>query len=155
MGDLRLRVDWVALCLFLVRADCTGMEAATEDQFAKVLQNLSHKEAKIRGQAAWALGKSGDSQAVGLLIQTLEDEDGNVRQWAVLALGNLGEQATKELIRALESGNEIVRWQAAAALWQINDSSAVEPLIMALFNRSNETRYWAAISLGQMAIPGP
>ena len=139
-----------ALSLAMLLLTVAVSVQASEDQVAKDLQSLSHKDAKIRGQAAWVLGKSGDIQAVGPLIQAMEDEDRNVRQWAVLALRRLGGMASQGLIGALESGNESVRWQAAAALGQINDSSVVEPLIMALFNRSNETRYWAAISLGQI-----
>ena len=123
---------------------------ASEDKFTQDLQNLSHKDAKIRGEAAWALGKSGDTRAVGPLVQALKDGDRNVREWAVLALAKMGRPATEELIFALKRESELVRWQAAAALGLINDSAAVEPLIKALFSPSNETRYWAAISLGQI-----
>jgi len=95
------------------------------------LAKPQHKDAKIRGEAAWTLGKSGDALAVRPLIQALEDDDRNVRQWSVLALLKMGCFATQELIGLLKAGtNQCL--QAAAALGQINDSSAVEPLSMAL-----------------------
>ena len=40
---------------------------------ADIVQNLSHKDAKIRGEAAWALGKTGGDDAVDSLITALED----------------------------------------------------------------------------------
>jgi HEAT repeat protein len=143
------QVPQIFLILLLLVAFAASAQAS-EDQFSKDLHNLSHEDAKIRGQAAWALGKSGDSRAVGPLIQAFEDKDKDVRHWAGLALVKIGRPAVEELVIALESENESVRWQAAAALGLINDSSAVEPLIMALFNKSNEIRYCSAISLGQI-----
>jgi HEAT repeat protein len=53
-----------------------------------------------------ALGSIGDPQALRLLTRALEDSDGNVRQIAASALGNMKSDAAVEpLIRALRDDN--------------------------------------------------
>jgi PKD repeat protein len=70
--------------------------------------------------------------AVGLLIQTLEDEDWDVRDAAKEALVKIGEPAVEPLIQALNHEDDRVRELAAEALGKIGDARAVEPLIQAL-----------------------
>lgn len=120
--------------------------ASTEE----LLQNLSHKDAKIRGEAAWALGKSGDTRAIDPLIEALEDNNSDVREWAVLALAKMGRPSIGPLSAAMQSKGDTVRWQAAAALGLINDSNATETLSNALQSNNSTVRYWAAAALGQI-----
>ena len=61
----------------------------------EIIQNLTHKDAKVRSEAAWALGKRGDPVAVDPLIQALEDDDRNVRDWATLALVKIGQAGSR------------------------------------------------------------
>ena len=147
---LKFRKALDMIFILLLLAVLAVSVQASEDRFVQDLQNLSHKEAKIRGEAAWALGKSGDTRATGPLIRALKDEDRNVREWSVLALVKIGKAATEKLVFALESENDLVCWQAAAALGLINDTRAVSPLISTLGSMSSETRYWSAISLGYL-----
>jgi HEAT repeat protein len=159
---LRLKADLVlGLLLAIVlmasyAAPCQAQQAqakSVDDQ----IQALKDKDAKIRGEAAWSLGKSGDPKAIDSLIQSLKDSDSNVREWAVLALVKMGKPSVDPLIMALKNNttadsfnDSVVRWQSAAALGMIKDASAVEPLIQGLKDRDNDTRYWAAIALGQI-----
>lgn len=145
---LKFRKALDMIFIFLLLAALAVSVLASEDKFTQDRYNLSHKDAKIRGEAAWALGKSGDSRAVGPLVLVLRDGDRNVREWAGLALVKIGKPAVEEMIIALESKDDLVRWQAAATLGLINDTRAVLPLISALGSMSSETRYWAAVSLG-------
>ena len=76
------------------------------------------KKRFVRVEAAKALGKIGDSRAVGPLISALSNND------------------------------YYVRWEAAKALGKIGDSRAVGPLISALSDSARIVREEAAVSLG-------
>jgi len=120
--------------------------AGTEE----LLHNLSHKDAKIRGDTAWALGKSGDERVIDPLIKALEDSNRNVREWAALALVKIGRPAVEPLRAAIKSKNDSVKWQTVAILGLINDSNATETLSQTLESNNSTVRYWAAASLGQI-----
>ena len=123
---------------------------SAESSFPSYLQKLDDEKAKVRLDAAWSLGKSGDASAIQPLIRHLDDPDRDVREWVVLALASLGQPSVDPLIEALSHDSALVRWQAAAALGLIKDRRAAEPLILALRDRSADTRYWSAISLGEI-----
>ena len=126
-------------------ARCDKADASNIDD---LLQNLSHKDPKIRCQAAWDLGKSGDARAVDPLVAALEDDDLNVREWAAIALAKIGKPSVEPLERALEHENESTQWQAAALLGLINDTNCTWALSLALQSKNSTVRYWAATSLG-------
>lgn len=66
---------------------------------------------------------------VDKLIKQLKDEDKEVRIWAVIALGEIGDAgATEPLIAALKDKDESVREGAATALGEIGDPRAVDYL---------------------------
>ena len=121
----------------------------------ELIQNLTHKDAKIRSQAAWALGKRGETKAVDPLIQALLDNDSNVREWAVLALVKIGKPAVNPLIAAIEGKDDQITWQAIASLGLIQDANSTEPLISKLSSNSSNIRYWSAVALGQIRDPDP
>ena len=69
-----------------------------------------------------------------------EDTDFTVRAAAVRALNwSRDKTAVPVFIAALSDKSELVRWEAAKALTNVPDASAVEPLIRAVGN-TNETR---------------
>ena len=148
------------------------------DGLIKVLQN--RKDNEVRGDAAKALGKIGNTLAVNSLCTALlDDNDQSVRFRAAKALSEIGWQPTQDeigtayyvalrqwnhienfddlpietLIIALRSENLIECQDAAQALGKIGDSRAVKPLIN-LFNKSDTERKVAAASaLGQIGAP--
>lgn len=67
------------------------------------------------------------------LLRALKDEDGNVRQEVVEALGKLRDPRTLgPLIHALQDEQDAVRTSAADALAKLGDKRAIEPLIALL-----------------------
>jgi len=86
------------------------------------------KEFKVRAEAAWELGKIGDSTAVEPLIRALKDIHWTVRKKAAIALRNVGEPAVKPLIQALKDKDNVVLWRLAIALGKIGDKRAIKPL---------------------------
>jgi HEAT repeat protein len=78
---------------------------------------LNDESAHFRWQAAWAMAKIKDADAVEPLIKALNDEVSNVS------------------------------WMASVALGQIEDNRAIEPLISLLDNRDSGLRASAEFSL--------
>jgi HEAT repeat protein len=123
--------------------------------------------------AITALGKIGDSRAAEPLIAFLGESDREIRQKCVEALEKIGWQprqdmagayywaakqdwkacleigaaALQPLLVALRVGDWDVRQHAAEALGVVGDTSAVEPLITALEDKSNLVRRNAANAL--------
>jgi HEAT repeat protein len=84
------------------------------------------KDVQVRREAAYTLGKIGNSSAVEPLIKALNDPDSYVRRQAVDALGNIGDaRAIEPLNKALNDSNSYVCQGAADALKKINDKSAM------------------------------
>lgn len=117
---------------------------------------LHDPDADIRRTAAQALGKIGNSRAVGALIEGVSDQDPSVRESAAWALGRLSDAdeavrnlAGAPLVGLLEDPSVAVIHAAAAALGQVG---AAEPVVMRLVDqlrhRDPETRRGAARALG-------
>jgi hypothetical protein len=84
----------------------------------------------VRRQAAEALAKIGNAQAVEGLIAALNHSDSGVRWEAAVALGNIGNaQAVEGLIAALNDSDSGVRRQAAVALGNIGNAETLKNLI--------------------------
>jgi HEAT repeat protein len=109
-----------------------------------LIDALNDKEWTVRNQAAFALGKLGDPEAIQPLLRSLQkDQDDDVRRNAIIALkkiigGQTGmsdppmmKEAIKPLIKTLHHTHHRVRFPVAECLVAIGEP-AVEPLIKAL-----------------------
>lgn len=76
-----------------------------------LIELLEDPEWRVRGAAAWALGRIGNKRAVEPLIKSLlEDESGFVRSGAANALGAIGdERAVEPLKKATKDESSYVR----------------------------------------------
>lgn len=70
-----------------------------------LLAALKFENWKVRGNAAWTLGKIGDARAVDALIEALGDDVPEVRATAGRALLNIGEPSIEPLRRSIEAGD--------------------------------------------------
>jgi hypothetical protein len=114
---------------------------------------LDDPEARVRADAAYALGRLEEPKAVAALGHALRsDQDASVREMAAWALGRiedpagvltLGEAVTSDTSRD-------VRAMAAWALGAVEDAAAASPLSAALSDRDPEVRGRAAWALGQV-----
>lgn len=120
-----------------------------------LIKALSYKKnAEVRDEAAMALGRLGDAQAVEPLIATLKDEYWQVRFSAAKALGLIGDaRAVEMLIVTLGDTNYTTRWVAARSLGQIGDAQAVEPLITTLEDAAVEVHDAAREALVEIGAP--
>lgn len=89
--------------------------------------------------------------AVGKLIQKLQDVHPNARAKAAKELGDLKDaRAVAPLINTLKDPDSYVRGQSALSLGKLKDNRAVAPLIIALKDDYTYVREEAARSLGEI-----
>jgi beta-lactamase regulating signal transducer with metallopeptidase domain len=90
-----------------------------------------------------------DQKVIDALTAAMKDTDLEVREHAMVALGQLGDlRATPALVAALKDTNADVREQAVFALGQLRDPSAVDGLLTALKDSSPDVQQQAAFALG-------
>ncbi len=92
--------------------------------------------------------------AISALMAVLADNDGSARERARRSLVAIGKPAVTPLLEALRDRHEHVRWEAAKALSQINDSAAAPALVSALEDKSFGVRWLAAEGLIAMGRHG-
>jgi hypothetical protein len=126
-----------------LRSDATRGRAIP--QFAKALRGDS--SAEVRVAAAVALADVVAQEALPALLVAVEDDDGQVRQMALSALGEIGDpRASQRLERALGDGRPEVRYQAVIAFARVakDDGAAVATaLSRALDDHDAAIRYIA------------
>ena len=108
---------------------------------------------EIRARAATALGKIGAPSSIPALGQAVRDPDGLVAYEAVLALKAFSGEAMGELIQALEQSDERVRRAAAVALQLTAEAPALVPLIHALGDTNVGVRRAVAEALARLKDP--
>jgi len=128
----------------------------------------------VRKKAATALGRLSDNyQISGLvgktrprgalspvltdkickaLIRTFEDDNGKVRNEALIALGMVGRSALSPILVAMSSKVPQVRFGAAQALGRIRDVTAAKPLMKALRDKHRIVRQNAVWALGHLRL---
>jgi hypothetical protein len=88
---------------------------------------------------------------IGVLIDSLKDQNVGMRCLAAQALGNIGDPtAAPPLVITLQDQDGDVRYWSAFALGNIGDPSAVKPLINLLRDEIEEVRIAAANALGSI-----
>jgi len=126
--------------------------AANEER----LRDLRSDVPAVRANAAIALGRTGDREAVPALTKALSDTDRTVRRAAAKALGALKDGwATSSLMKALKDEDANVRFYAAYALGEIKDYKAMEALVEALRDPAwsvQEQAAWAIRETGARPV---
>lgn len=100
------------------------------DKISQRLITLLHdSQPEVRRTAALSLGKISDPTSITGLVESLTDQDEEVRQWSAWALGNLGDHLSQEaivaLVRSLADPSEKVKQTAALALGRTPASEEV------------------------------
>ena len=110
-----------------------------------------------RCMAAWALGRIGSAAEpeIPFLIETMRATTlVSVRRSTAEALGNFGpaaKAAVSGLVKMLGNEDEIVRVNAAVALWKINHHPKALPALLEMSRHAEAAQaYPAAVALGQM-----
>lgn len=142
----------------LVAARLLARRAPTAETVQRLIPLLRDPSAKVRGQAALALGATGRPEAAPALVEALADPHGLVVRDAQRALSLLGDAAAAELVASLHDERPHLRCQAARALGHLPHAclESVPRLVQALRDPENSVRWAAAdtlISCGDAAVP--
>lgn len=105
-----------------------------------------------RREAATAIGNLGNEQAIGPLIEALDDKDNNVCKAVVEALGVIGAASVDKLGEVIDHKESSVsaRTSAVKALSKIEDARCVDYIIRAIKDSQAQVRWTAAFCLGSM-----
>ncbi len=113
---------------------------------------LASRDAAVREDAAWVLGRLGRPQAAEPLVSALADTD--MGWMAAVALGELRTpSAATPLAAALGSPSAQTRRAAAWALDRLGAAETTPALSRAAGDPDEEVRYWAARALRAIGTP--
>jgi HEAT repeat protein len=113
---------------------------------------LNDPDPSVRQCAAFGLRRQPYPDALPNLVAALGGSDRLLARLAADALVALGEGALESLTKALRSENPAVRIEAARALAQMEDPSAIPPLFAALDDSSQLVVHWAERGLEKLGI---
>jgi HEAT repeat protein len=130
---------------------CIEIGAPATAPLAAILEG--NKKREVRQQAAEALGKIGEAQAVpALSTALLNDKSYSVREAAAEALGMIGDpHATESLSSGLKEEDQRVREAVVQALGQTGDAGALELLTAILQDTDPGMRLLASKALAKLA----
>jgi HEAT repeat protein len=124
-------------------------EAGAKAQVRRLFQEADDLE--MKRYLALVLGRTGDREALPLLVEALNGEDDRTRIYALWALGILGDpQAREPLTAALADQDPGIRKTAAFALGELDDRSVVPSLLPLLDDAATDVRWNAALSLARL-----
>jgi HEAT repeat protein len=146
-----------------IRKDAHISLAAIGEPGVKALvKALSDPRDEVRRQAGQLLDEiqvdwtdHADDETLKALVADLGSQDGIVRARARQALVSIGGKSVTMLSNLLKSKDQGQRWEAAKALGQIGDRSAVGALTRALGDEIFDVRWLAAeglIGIGQPSV---
>jgi len=99
----------------------------------------------LRNSASLNLGVHHYKPALGLLLSQLQSVDVGSREFAVTALGEMGDRSAAPSVRScIGDTNETVASQAIQAVGQLMDSESVPVLLEVLRNATKSKLYFAA-----------
>lgn len=133
---------------------CWALGKMGDEAVLPLLAILNNRGAKIRAEAANALGDLRDIRAVEPLTAALREHNPRLRAGAAEALGNIGDRsAVRPLIEALNDRESGIRKEAAEALGKIRDENSLEPLVRTLQDMNTEIRNTVVKSLANFGEP--
>lgn len=145
--------------LFVIQSYCFA-ELNTQERIASLIEQLKDVDRRVSHDAYKALVEIGEP-AVPELIKALDNESFSVRQYAVFALGKIGEPAEvilPALLRMLNDNSQDVRWASVQRLGKFGQSNptVIAALADALEDEAGQVRHIAGNSLidvGKPAVP--
>jgi HEAT repeat protein len=124
-------------------------EPGAKAQVRRLFQEADDPE--MRRYLALVLGRTGDREALPLLVQSLDDADDRTRIYALWSLGLLGDARAREpLGKALSDEDPGIRKTAAYALGELRDPTAIPLLKPRLDDAVTDVRWNAALSLARL-----
>jgi HEAT repeat protein len=124
----------------------------SDETIPELVTALEDKSDEVRQAAAMAFCHHPHPQAVLPLITALSDPDTLTAKLASNALVLIGAEATPALLDVLKNGTGAARLEAARALAEIKDPSAIPGLMKALETDSALLQYWVGNGLDKLGL---
>lgn len=118
---------------------------------AKILERLRLKNMAGKKNLIEDLKKRKSQRSVSLLVEMLQDESWYLREQAVQALCDAGDEATEPVRRVLQEGLWYARAAAAKVLGRVGDSQSVTMLTDCLLDSNLTVQGAAAAALVDIA----
>lgn len=133
-------------------AEMEGRKQKVTGPFSVYEEALSSPDAMKRLQAVYELGRSGDPEALPILIKTLGDDDREVGAAAAMAIAKLKPENTPDELRAgLSDANPSLRHNAALAIGFLRASDHMDDLLVLLAKEPKlEVRRAIVLALGEI-----
>lgn len=138
----------------------SALEALAESGDGKAVQPVIARLAdkgkaenaiEVRVKALETLKKLAPAQVIPSLKALLSTEDTDLHKWAIIQIGNeKNNDAKNELSKLLNNSSKIDRFTVLTVLAEMEDKSAVAPLIEYLRDPDSEIRKTAALYLGKI-----
>jgi len=122
--------------------------AKPADVFETLVEALTHNDSSVRESAAKEFAKRKDKRGINLLVETLHDDEANVRFQAATALNELGWRPNAEAQQAIH----VVALQQFEAAAQLREA-AIEPLTLLLKARESGLRMAALETMALIGSP--
>lgn len=123
----------------------------------ELLALLAHADQRVRQEAQFALTDLG-SEVVPALLQLAEDPDQGIARlhalWALIPIGDLGDEPAKRLRALLDDGDAELRTQTARVLGERRDDAARQALQRRLEDPNGRVRAAAAHALAELGDAG-
>jgi CubicO group peptidase (beta-lactamase class C family) len=124
-----------------------GKKLTNADTIQAFINKFSDQDPYVNGDAVNEISEYGDD-AVDLLIESLQNQNNNVRWCSAIALGKIvpnGERVISYLIQALNDSDSNVRWCSVVALSNFGQSvEEAIPELLNLLNDEDENVRWAS-----------
>lgn len=151
-----IRTDKHLVCIGREDSGEAGVPAVAGRQkqdLTTLIELLKSTHVTERIRAAEALGNSANSEALPELTRVMRQDHWDVSEVAIKAIARLGKPSIPVLLESLGDSRPFIRWEAAAGLGQIADSSTAETLAKALGDSNAVVRSTAAEALGRVGGP--
>jgi HEAT repeat protein len=129
-------------------------ETRDERAVRPLIESLKDEEWTVRSSSATALKQLG-SVTVFPLIKVLMDQNEDLRYWSKKIVADIGPMEVDQFIKILQfDENPEMRYFAAYGLSIIRSTKAIEPLISALLNDTDDwVRRYSSTALGAIGEP--
>jgi len=118
----------------------------------RLQRGLYDPDLSVRQCAALGLSQQPAAEAIPDLIILLDDQDRLLARLASDALIASGSQAVPVLIETLENGSQLAKIEAVRALAMIGDKNSIGALFKAWQEGSAIVQYWAEEGLDRMGV---
>ncbi len=147
----------ISLSRFVLMGELGDISERVGAQAAEALRAAwfrTHEVNEVRRRALEGMAYTDEPDVQEFILNAYYDEDEQMRQSAVFAMGRSGERRwARPVLTELGSPDAPMRFEAASAAGELALSGAVRPLVRLLDDPDSNVRESAALALGQIGGP--